>query len=518
MTNYTTKSMNGIITIDDGMGTVISGGTISTDDLQLTNLICDNIQGSSPSDDVYLYTNTTTGTINIGAGAAASATTIRTDNLEALTGNTINIGRSTDSLTYPGVYNKFAYIDSMLTYDTLNIGSRHIVNGMVSLGTAVSTIRAGIFSFIGSAITSNLATGTINFLNNLTTGTLNIATSLTTNGTLNLGSTTSTTNMGNLLFKNKRIYSALVGDTINLFDNITTGIINVATSITTGGKLILGSVDGMVSIGNFLNCAPENAYTYRIYPNFAGVALAIGNTTGNTQFSDIYMYTPGVLSLTGGRVDVSNYSFTTSRITLKNAGAMEVGNFGGSLNTQSMNFNTGGTLTTTGIITVGGPASVNISPSLTTGNYVNVGSSTSNSNSGLRVYTPITVNYGSNWNFPGTNQIGQLINSTYQGNIAINVPQIVQIISNLPPGCYIVNATVNYSSQTNWNVTSISEVQNAHDFGNAQYGGNPYVNYGVNLSCFKRVAQGTTKNLYLTVQCSPNSSVGVAILQAMRIA
>ena len=107
MTNYTTKSMNGIITIDDGMGTVISGGTISTDDLQLTNLICDNIQGSSPSDDVYLYTNTTTGTINIGAGAAASATTIRTDNLEALTGNTINIGRSTDSLTYPGVYNKF---------------------------------------------------------------------------------------------------------------------------------------------------------------------------------------------------------------------------------------------------------------------------------------------------------------------------------------------------------------------------------------------------------------------------
>jgi hypothetical protein len=297
----------------------------------------------------------------------------------------------------------------------------------------------------------------------------------------------------------------------------------------------------MVSIGNFLNCAPDNAYTYRIYPNYSGVALAIGNTTGNTQFTDIYMYTPGVLSISGARVDVSNYSFTTSRITLINAGGMEVGNFGGSLNTTSMNFNTGGTiklestgigangaitltnagpinLTTTGIITVGGPASVNIGPSMTTGNFVNIGGTGSNSNSGLRVYTPITVNYGSNWNLPGANQIGQLTNSTYQGNIAINVPQIVQIIYNLPAGCYIVNATVNYSSQTNWNITSISEVQNAHDFANAQYGGNPYINYGVNLSCFKRVAQGTTKNLYLTVQCSPNSSVGVAILQAMRIA
>jgi hypothetical protein len=51
--------MNGIITISDGMGTDISNGTIETLNLDLNNLICNNLQGQTPTDEIFLYTSTT---------------------------------------------------------------------------------------------------------------------------------------------------------------------------------------------------------------------------------------------------------------------------------------------------------------------------------------------------------------------------------------------------------------------------------------------------------------------------
>ena len=132
--------MNGIITIDDGMGTVISGGTISTDNLALASLECNNIQGTNPSDDVFLYTSTTTGTINIGAGATTSTETIKTNNIEALTGSTINIGKTTETLSYLGT-NKFSSISPLTTTSTFNIATTLIAGGILQLGTAVSIVK-----------------------------------------------------------------------------------------------------------------------------------------------------------------------------------------------------------------------------------------------------------------------------------------------------------------------------------------------------------------------------------------
>jgi hypothetical protein len=219
---------------------------------------------------------------------------------------------------------------------------------------------------------------------------------------------------------------------------------------------------------------------------------------------------------------------------------MEVGNFGGSLNTTSMNFNTGGTirlestgignngaititnagpinLTTTGIITVGGPASVSIAPSMTTGNFVNIGGTGSNSNSGLKVFQPITVNYGSNWAIPTTNQIGQTINGSGASASSLTVPLTVRFFS-LNAGVYYISANVNYSSQTTWNVTSISFVNNAHNYGCAQYGGNPYVNWGVNLSMTWTVPSGSSQTVCLIVQSSVQTAIGAVVFTATRIA
>ena len=49
------KSMNGVVTYDDGQGTVISGGTIQTDTLDVTNLNTQNIVAPDPGADSSLY-------------------------------------------------------------------------------------------------------------------------------------------------------------------------------------------------------------------------------------------------------------------------------------------------------------------------------------------------------------------------------------------------------------------------------------------------------------------------------
>ena len=200
MTNYTTKSMNGIITISDGMGTDISNGTIETLNLDLNNLICNNLQGQSPTDEIFLYTNTT-GIINIGGvnstikidkeevneldlnnlicnniqgrtitddvflytattediniGGLDSTTiisTIKATDINSKSGF-LTIGTATDSITYPATSNKFSKIDSLTNSLPLNICYNHVVNSFLSLGSFVSQIRVGVFDFIGNNIT-----------------------------------------------------------------------------------------------------------------------------------------------------------------------------------------------------------------------------------------------------------------------------------------------------------------------------------------------------------------------------
>jgi hypothetical protein len=82
---YADKSLNGIITYDDGAGTVISGGTITVNTLDVTTLDVNNIQGKAPADNITLYTNTT-GNIRLGELST---------NLNTISGATLDL-RSTD--------------------------------------------------------------------------------------------------------------------------------------------------------------------------------------------------------------------------------------------------------------------------------------------------------------------------------------------------------------------------------------------------------------------------------------
>ena len=60
------KSMNGIVSFNDGSGTVIQDGIIITNELDATNFNTNNLQGIQPSDDITLYTNST-GNVTIGS-------------------------------------------------------------------------------------------------------------------------------------------------------------------------------------------------------------------------------------------------------------------------------------------------------------------------------------------------------------------------------------------------------------------------------------------------------------------
>ena len=572
MTNYTTKSMNGIITIDDGMGTVISGGQIATDNLALASLECNNIQGTNPSDDIFLYTGTTTGTINIGAGATTSTTTIRTDNIEALTGSTINVGRTTDTLSYRGT-NKLNNISCILPnssvnlFTNLNIATNQNIFYRTIIGSLISIVQLINLSFSNNRIISANTNDTITLFD-----------TLASNGKVNIGSTTSETNTGNLTFKNKRISSSLAGDTVNLFDNITSGIINLGgvssdvrisgrigikdttftaleginagvslfSNITTGlisigggittGTLNIGTsqtATGIINLGGvgevdigrfrFQNNALKgdiSASTLYLFPDFDNntQTLNIANQLTSTSDPNINIGAPKALTTIGATVfrTVSSVNY----IYPSTATAMVIGSSNLSLITAtSLDLKTSGsmTLATTGLITVGSSASVNIGPSMTTGNFVNIGGTGANSNSGLKCYTPISVNYGTNWGLPSTNQIGQVIIGSGTANTCDGTVLTKRTIT-LTAGCYIILGNVQFNLTQAWNVTSISATNNSHDPFFMQYGGNTGYNSGVNLTRPQRVSTGTTQNLYLVCHTAGFSDITGVSFFAMRIA
>jgi hypothetical protein len=143
--------------------------------------------------------------VNLGTSAGSSSTLTFGP---AISGNTLKIASATSgavSITTDatsGIANIFASIT-----DTTNIASSGIINlGNSSLSTTAIDIGGAItgnqLKISGTAsgtvtVTSDVTTGVVDLFNNITTGTLNIAGAGA--NTINLGSTTSTVNIGQLI-------------------------------------------------------------------------------------------------------------------------------------------------------------------------------------------------------------------------------------------------------------------------------------------------------------------------------
>jgi hypothetical protein len=174
-------------------------------------------------------------------------------------------------------------------------------------------------------------------------------------------------------------------------------------------------------------------------------------------------------------------------------------------------------LTTTGLITVGGPASVNIAPSMTTGNFVNIGGTGANSNSGLRCYTPITVNYGSNWSLPTTNQIGQLVSGLGTASDSTSTSLTKRYLT-ITPGVWILRGNVLYDNGSPWAHLSISSQDNVQQNVASSLTWSNTANFIMNVTRIVQQATGTAQNYHLVSATSSTVGINSVVFEALRIA
>ena len=133
-----TKSMNGLIEIEDGGGTVLSDGIVTTN-----KVITNNIQGQSATDTITLYTDTTTGLVtlkNIILGTNTITTTTPTlpVNLftNQLTSAHVNIGGTTTRVNI----SSFNFRDTTTTVSSPEKAVNLFTNqtGSINIGNAAS--------------------------------------------------------------------------------------------------------------------------------------------------------------------------------------------------------------------------------------------------------------------------------------------------------------------------------------------------------------------------------------------
>jgi len=196
-----TKSMNGIITFDDGSGTVIEDGSVVTDNFSTvnfatTNLSADNITTDSiqPISDtnIYLFTDILAGrtlyvgdscTTSIGGGSlVVDSATVKTEN-----------------------------ISSSLTTDAVSLYTA--TTGNITLGGSGKIELGQYLSVTNKTIASLFSSDSINLFDNITTGTVN---------------------MCKFDFKQNSIASGAISDSLTLFGNITTGNANFFNNLSSG--------------------------------------------------------------------------------------------------------------------------------------------------------------------------------------------------------------------------------------------------------------------------------------------
>ena len=193
-----------------------------------------SIQTTDPSSNLSIFTDSTAPRISVGK--------------YRLQGYSFGPNLNTNCTLYTFLTSgglTFGPSKGLLTMPTTNI---------ISLGPDIKIQTTSLYS--------NAVDSVINLFNNITTGTINLGNSLTSTGTLNMGGV-GNVKVGNVFtFKSENIISSGINDTINLFNNITTGTINFCNSLTTGILQIRGrfrhATTNVIGYSRFLEIASTN--------------------------------------------------------------------------------------------------------------------------------------------------------------------------------------------------------------------------------------------------------------------
>jgi hypothetical protein len=272
----------------------------------------------------------------------------------------------------------------------------------------------------------------------------------------------------------------------------------------------------LVGTGNSVTWTSDTIEVRNVNSTANNVNLGIAtNHVANTQL---------FLGNTGSTINVGQLRVLgTTMSTLNNVVSDTVDLFK-NLTTGALNIGTAlttgalsiGTALTTGLLTIGATGPVSVAPRQPTNTYVDIGSTGSQARSGLRLFQPLTMNYGTNWTAPSTNQIGQRIDGAGGSGNSQTYPLTVRNMS-LGPGTYYITGNVIYNYGTVWNITSISFTNNAQNYACCVFGSNGGGNWGVNLSLCWTVPGNTTTGVYLVVQSSNYSTIGAVVFNATRI-
>jgi len=496
-TPYADKSMNGIITYDDGSGTVISGGSITTDSFNVTNFNCDNIQGITPDDDISLYTDTS-GLATIQLGSAVTGTTFVDGNVVYVNGaNTVtftagslmdfrsptirlNPTVTTDPVkacdvkivsntVEPNTVANGLAIGSTITSANLTLGNATYppsctatatsANHICNYSTVQSLISAG-----GSLLSSNNTwSGTNRFNNTLQSAyifqTDSIDPLTTTAGTVYylygsvpnvsyifFGSVTSTSTSEVYINPNNGLVNIGVGYNRSASVNINSG------PTCSGDVNILTGTDntGDFNVGTSLTYGGDIRFS-------TGTGSANTFTVGTTTTSTILLR-GATVSLSSGTAVNINTGANLSTTTIGNSASPSTTNIFGLVNigtSGGQNTNIGHTTAQTNIL--GSPLNLNATSTQNTriGSVSNTGTITigNASSTALEIGKPMTPIYTTYTVANGTNvadTIGYVISGSYTGGGALSLNSREISVINIPDnGVYIITYTQSYLCATN---------------------------------------------------------------------
>ena len=366
------KSMNGILSFNTGSGTIIEGDTITTDTIICDTIACpqlnaDALQAYTSGAPCNLYTQTSGGASSIRIGN--SGITLYIDSGIAST-SPIYCSELHAANVYAGTSVNTTFLDTPNTTDTPYIYP--FVTGAITIGSATSPI-------IGTRVCTNpTELANKHYVDTALSGASIL-------GLTNIWTGASNTFNNNIILNT--INATAVGATVNLYNNLTTGSLNIGTGIITGGSINMGTnTSGIVNIGTNQLLSSDR--------------VNIGNNTGGQ----------GTMNLGSKTI---NIGLSSTSIQIGNgmpAGGVGI-NVGSSTNTTTIN-----------------------------GATLNLGSV----NSTLNINAPINPNYDTKYTaFAGTPAgcIGAFVPATtFGGNFALTstVSRTANTFTNLPIGVWLL--------------------------------------------------------------------------------
>lgn len=307
------KSMNGVVTYDDGQGTVISGGTVNTQTLDVVNLNTQNIVAPDPGADSNLYVDDIS---DVYLANSCSTLHLRTLDLNTFTteyGQTDFI-QSTDGSKAIALFTNADNAILLGSSTSPLISDYTCVNDyeLANKGYVDAAVSGGGGS--GASLTATQTfTGVNTFDNNTNIGKTDESSTINIYGTVNIGNNTTAPG------PDTQIY----GDVVTIQGLSSTNLISNKTSFGNAGTPSLASVN----IGTTGEVAIDfNTYTDRAYRS------ARIKATGGTAFDDtgdltftaknITQGASSVMYFNGSDIRLGNPSYT-SLIRLR--GGFEIG-------------------------------------------------------------------------------------------------------------------------------------------------------------------------------------------------